>query len=585
MNGMLIVRQITAVVRIIADHLADDPVVFAMQVSRRLPARFSRVAAHLTQAVPGSVPRAASAWLNGDVDEARDYVRARPSSPGQARVLGELALSLGDRRTATRIAREQRTAGARRLAARLHWFEGAMSSAVQSAPESAMRERLASELRVFQPGWMPTGHAVRAAQPPRSLPRADVLVGLTNSLPHTQSGYALRTHAVLESVRAQGVRVLAANRSGYPTSVGKIVPRDRARVGGIDYLFDIPPRPARSLERRLEQQTTFLRRVGAASGAQILHTTTHFTNGLATRAAAEALRVPWVYEVRGSLEDTWASSRGDADDETAARRSERFRLFRQREIEVSSSADAIITLGQTMAAELVGRGIDRERILVAPNSVGDDVLSADWRRAPADVRDELGLDRAGVWVGTAASIVGYEGLDILIDAVSAARATGADVRVLIVGDGVELPSLRKRAGPLGDAAVFTGRVPSTEALRYIQALDIFAVPRKDVSVSRMITPLKPVEAGGLGRAVVVSDLPALTEALPADAHRAVRPGSVRELSATLIDLGNDDDERRRLGTVARAYVEEYRTWSALGKAYASLYQDLGVTMKQIAHEG
>src|SRR5699024_5575885 len=174
-------------------------------------------------------------------------------------------------------------------------------------------------------------------------------------------------------------------------------------------------------------------RTARAARAQALHTTTHFTNGLVARAAARELDLPWVYEVRGSLEDTWASSRGDESDELAARRSERFRLFRQRETDVARSADAVITLGQTMASELVGRGVDRDRILVAPNSVSENLLAGDWRGEPASERESLGLPSDGVWVGTAASIVGYEGLDLLVDAVAAARDDGTDLRILIVG--------------------------------------------------------------------------------------------------------------------------------------------------------
>lgn len=579
MMAPLVLRQLRTLLRIAVTHVADDPVVFGMQVARRLPVRFSRMAALIASVVPGAAAQASSAWLRGDVDEARQYIRARPASARQARLLGELALSLGDRETAARIAEERPTVGSQRLAARVYWYDGAMSAAVAAAPESTMRDRLASELRVFQPGWTPSVSAPNAASVPGSLPHTDVLFGLTNSLPHTQSGYTLRTHALLEAVGESGVRVLAANRTGYPTSVGKLLIRDRARVGEVDYLYDVPARVARTLQLRLDQQATFLRRVGERSRAQLLHTTTHFTNGLVTRTAAESLGIPWVYEVRGSLENTWASSRGEAE----ARRSERFALFRSREVDVASSADAVITLGYTMADELVSRGVDRSKILVAPNSVGRDVLAADWRRDPADIRDELGLARDGVWVGTAASIVGYEGLDVLVDAVAAVCSTGVDLRLLIVGDGADLPALRLRARPLGGAAVFTGRVPSSDARRFIQALDIFAVPRKDVSVSRMVTPLKPVEAGGLGRAVVVSDLPALTEALPADARRTVKAGSVEALASELESLAADPDERCRLGVAARDYVEENRTWSALGRTYTTLYKDLGVSMKPVAH--
>src|SRR5699024_8589760 len=127
-----------------------------------------------------------------------------------------------------------------------------------------------------------------------------------------------------------------------------------------------------------------------------------------------------------------------------------------------------------------------------------------------------------------------------------------------------LPALRTRAKVLGEAAVFTGRVSTACALRTIQALDVCVVPRRDVSVCRKITPLKPVEAAGLGRAVVLSDLPALREALPAGARRLVTAGSVTDLEQVLVELAQDPDERLRLGADARSYVEANRTWATVG---------------------
>ena len=55
-----------------------------------------------------------------------------------------------------------------------------------------------------------------------------------------------------------------------------------------------------------------------------------------------------------------------------------------------------------------------------------------------------------------------------------------------------------------------GRVPG-RLRRWVQSLDVVAVPRRDVEVARTVTPQKPIEAMALGRPVIVSDLPALRE--------------------------------------------------------------------------
>src|SRR5699024_2674478 len=185
--------------------------------------------------------------------------------------------------------------------------------------------------------------------------------------------------------------------------------------------------------------------------------------------------------------------------------------------------DAVISLVETMRAPLIAGGVPAESITRIPSSVSEAVVNADVERAPAEVRDSLGLPEEGIWVGTAASIVGHEGLDDLIEAVIIARDQGVDLRLLIAGDGAALPELRARAAALGHKAGFSGRVSQAEAIEYQLALDAIVVPRKNEPVCRLVTPIKPIEAMGLARPVVISDLPALRELVPQSAGMRVRP--------------------------------------------------------------
>jgi glycosyltransferase involved in cell wall biosynthesis len=177
-------------------------------------------------------------------------------------------------------------------------------------------------------------------------------------------------------------------------------------------------------------------------------------------------------------------------------------------------------------------------------------------------------------VGTAASIVGYEGLDDLIEAVIIARDQGIDLRLLIAGDGVALPELRERAGVLGDKAVFTGRVSQTEAIEYQLALDAIVVPRKNEPVCRLVTPIKPIEGMGLARPVVISDLPALRELVPESAGMCVRPEAPAALAAALSELACDDRARKRFGQNGREHVLGTRRWKDIGRRYGQVYSQL-----------
>ncbi|MHA7221486.1 glycosyltransferase [Arthrobacter sp. RHLT1-20] len=397
-----------------------------------------------------------------------------------------------------------------------------------------------------------------------------VLHLLTNSLPHTSSGYAQRSHSALLAQRLAGWEVLAVTRIAYPLLVGKIFAKGRDIVDGVSYRRLLPAVLGPTAESRLQQQAEELLRTAIEFQPGILHTTSDFTNGLVARAVAEALDIPWVYEVRGQLADTWASTRGPE-----ARNSERYRLFQQRESEIMRDADLVITLGETMKANIVARGVPEAKIIIAPNAVGEAFLDE-----PADVataRRALGLPETGKYIGTVSSLVPYEGVDDLIAAFELLAPDIRDLRLLIVGDGASLPSLKEQArlSAFGDRIAFAGRVSRGEARLYHQALDVFVVPRRDLEVTRSVTPLKPVEALACARPVLASRLPALeeivrdgTNGLLADA------GDPRDFATKLELLLGSEQLRIRLGQSGRREVLDTRTWRANAQSLTLAYHQL-----------
>jgi glycosyltransferase involved in cell wall biosynthesis len=571
-NLTFLARQITNVVATTSAHITDDRVFFGMQLARRLPGPASRLVGRALGRLPGDASQAASAWLLGQETTAKDLVAG---SQTPSRLLGEIALNLGLLDEAETIAEAVPHAAA--LASRIRWTKGDIDGAISVLPAGARRTRLIEERRSLQPGWWPETNSHFVARPAREVEtpaRPAALHVLTNSLPHTRSGYAYRSHAILTTLKDAGHEVAAATRPSYPVTIGRVSSGPVESVDGVDYLRQIPLRPLSTPTARLDDQASWLAVQAQNRGAQILHTTTHYVNGLATGAAARAAGLPWVYEVRGVLEETWAAAGGSAAERKARRASQRFHLMRAKEIEVASAADAVITLGETMREHLIAGGVPENSITLIPNSVSEAVVEADVARTPSEVRAGLGLPEAGIWVGTAASIVGYEGLDDLVDAVILARSQGIDLRLLIAGDGVALPALRERARELGEHAVFTGRVSQAEAIEYQLALDAIVVPRKDEPVCRLVTPIKPIEAMGLARPVVVSDLPALRELVPEAAGVCVGPGNPREMADTLSGLAFDEGARKRFGQNGREHVLATRRWKDIGRRYGQVYSQL-----------
>lgn len=560
-------------------HLGDDPFLLLLQVSRRLPSGVVHRAAGAASLINrGPVTQAVAAYLRGESGRTQEVLQSALDAGGRASTairLAEVSLAAGYPTMADGFLIRAQAPGApdaSRTVARRRWYDGDMSGAVEvleaaGRPRSA--ERLESERRVFA-GWTPSVAPVKGYVPRDRT----VLHVLTNSLPHTGSGYAHRSHSILKAQHDAGWNVHAATRVGYPVQVGKLFAADLDVLEGVSYHRVLPSTLAEGFDGRLQQQAEELLALALRIRPTVLHTTTHFVNGLVVREVARVLGIPWVYEVRGQLADTWASSRSDA-----AKKSGRYRLFTESEAQVMHSANLVVTLGEAMKQDIVGKGVDPRKILLCPNAVGDEYLDEPMDSRSA--RQSLGLPSDGLYVGTVSSIVDYEGLDDLLRAFAELVADLPGLRCLIVGDGVALPSLKTLAEQLGVRALvtFTGRVPREEARLHHQAIDIFVVPRKDLEVTRAVTPLKPVEAMACARTVVASDLPALREIVSADTGVLTVAGDTASLVSGIRGLIADGGARLKseaaaMGAAGRRQVLSNRTWvgnsAALLDAYPAL---------------
>jgi glycosyltransferase involved in cell wall biosynthesis len=570
-------RNIRLAARVAGSHLTDDPLLLLLQLSRRLPARLvqpsSRAVFRLAPRESTALPVLLAGLIAGNGHE----VKRRLELALGADAAGERALRLADVALAAQLpvladdflSRAAGTQGLARVRARRLWYDGAVSDAVavlegEGRAGRNQRARLAAEVNVLSGAAPVLSPREYAPLPGR------VLHLLTNSLPHTTSGYAQRSHSILAAQRDAGWEVLAVTRLGYPVQVGKMLAKPVDEVDGIRYRRLLPARLAATMDTRLQQQAEELMDVVLEFRPSVLHTTTHYVNAVVVRAVAQAVGIPWVYEVRGQLADTWAATRG-----TAAKDSERYRLFQEREAEVMRDADLVVTLGAAMKANIVAAGIPKAKILVAPNGVGGDFLQEPLDAASA--RRELGLNESGQYVGTVSSLVAYEGLDGLVEAFVLLAPRFPDLKLLIVGDGVSRPALelQARQSGYGDRIIFIGRVPREQAARYHQALDIFVVPRKDLDVTRSVTPLKPVEAMACGRPVVASNLPALREIVTDGITGLLTDaGDHRDLAKQLERLLGAEQMRVSMGRSGRRDVLDTRTWHANAEALCFAYNQL-----------
>ncbi|HEY0444193.1 MAG TPA: glycosyltransferase, partial [Candidatus Limnocylindrales bacterium] len=312
---------------------------------------------------------------------------------------------------------------------------------------TAIRDRGASEVRVLAPGWRPTFEA-HAPRGPVSPVRGRVLHLLTNSLPYRQAGYTVRAQSIARSQRDVGLDPHLATRAGFPLVDGVAGAPQIEVVDGIPY-----HRLAPNLEPGLgpDRVATATARAGARLVAElrpaVLHPASNFLNAQVALALGDRFGIPVVYEVRGFLEETWASRQpratggrqgpgaAQARDTQKGSSADRYAGAKAAETACMLAAAAVVTLSETMRADIVGRGCKPENVIVVPNAVDidrfvpgprDDALAA-----------SLGIGDGETVLGYISSFTGYEGIRFLIEAGAILRDRGRRVRVLLVGDGEE----------------------------------------------------------------------------------------------------------------------------------------------------
>ena len=416
---------------------------------------------------------------------------------------------------------------------------------------------------------------------------------LHSSRPFVMNGYTSRSHGMASALMGQGLDVVSVTRPGFPLDTveaedGQTVARE-TEVDGLHYRC-IPAPNRRQLpgpDYALQAADRLTEVFKEMRPAMVMAASNHIT-AIPAYVAARRLGLPFFYEVRGF----WEVTRGSGDLNYV--KSEDFRQQVAIETFVAGRADHVFTLTEAMCDELVRRGVRPDRISLAPNSCDPEEF--------APVPRDPGLAAAyhipaGVPViGYIGAFMQYEGLDDLVRACAMLSAQGRDFRLLLVGaerenDGEPGPVTRAireiaESAGIADKLVMPGRIPHEAVAAHYSLVDIAPFPRKPQAVSELVSPIKPLEAMSMEKAVVASSVRALTE-IVTDGQTGVifRKGDVDDLASVLDSLLSDPERRRRLGQAGRAWVMAERTWTITAGTVAAQMRRIAGERGRYPHDG
>jgi glycosyltransferase involved in cell wall biosynthesis len=286
-------------------------------------------------------------------------------------------------------------------------------------------------------------------------------------------------------------------------------------------------------------------------------TSPQFFCAVATWTYTRLRRVPWVFELR----DLWPESIAAVG---AMRPSLTLRLLERVELRLYRDAAAIVCVTESFVRSLSERGIDGSKLHFVPNGI----VPAFWQDAQrAEERKALALEETDVLASYVGTVGMAHGLSTVLAAAVQLQTVAPAVKLLIVGDGAELDTLRTVAAHDGLSNVrFTGLVPRDKVPGILAATDIALVTLRPCDLFKTVLPSKMFEAMAARCAIVLGvDGEARATLERSGAGVAVTPGNVEVLTRTIADLAGDPDGRARMGRAGGDFVDREfsrKTWAA-----------------------
>jgi glycosyltransferase involved in cell wall biosynthesis len=318
-------------------------------------------------------------------------------------------------------------------------------------------------------------------------------------------------------------------------------------IGEVCYQHSRSPSNNRPTLLYALQAAKVVAKEAAKNQVALIHAASNHVNALPALLAARRLGIPFQYEMRGLWELTRISRMPDYEGSQA------YKQGLQLEQLVAKNADRLFVISEQLGKYVMENwGIDEKRIALLPNCVNPDLF--------VPVSAEM-IDAN--MIGYAGSLIGYEGLDTLIDAVDQLIKTGSLVRVTIIGDGEARGQLEAQVQRLGlvERVQFLGKLSPEAARESLGRCALVCIPRKPYKVCQIIPPIKLVEALAMGKPVIVPDLPVFRDELGSSGGGwFFRSGDKEDLAQVISQVIGDQAVLDVAGRKARQHAVSHRNW-------------------------
>jgi glycosyltransferase involved in cell wall biosynthesis len=228
------------------------------------------------------------------------------------------------------------------------------------------------------------------------------------------------------------------------------------------------------------------------------------------------------------------------------------RLAQWFERAICNAATLVVVVSSPLKRILVQAGVRPEKLVVMPNGINPDRFHRDLDAA--GLRTRLQLEGKTV-IGFVGWFRKWHGLDLLLQAFHLADLGRQGVRLMLIGDGPEMPDLLQyvKIHGLDPYVIFTGPIPHPEVPPYLRLIDIAVQP----AANEYCCPMKILEYLGMEKPIVAPRQENIEE-LIADGDQCYlfTRGDVGSLAEALSRMALDPAAARKMGRRALETIQE-----------------------------
>jgi glycosyltransferase involved in cell wall biosynthesis len=236
---------------------------------------------------------------------------------------------------------------------------------------------------------------------------------------------------------------------------------------------------------------------------------------------------------------------------------------------ILSRLPRVVAVSSDIRDEIIGYGAKPDRVTVILNSIEP----AAFRRLPErrePVRAALGIATDEIIVGTVGRVERQKRFDLLIDAMAPIFVRHPKVRLVVVGAGSLLESVKAQAATLGvaDRCIFTGHRGDIADLHH--AFDLFVQSSEYEG-----TPNAVIEAMAMETPLVATDVGGTSELAFDNLHGLLVPGrDVPALEGAIERALNDPVGCRTRALAARQRIESDLSFAARTRRLEDIYTEM-----------